>query len=375
MTTDPTRAAEIVVEQAARLISPRSWQARALCLENAERWKDAVGPTQIKLRETYLADADRYVAASIATAKEVLALVQRPTDTARAGEAWPPSEQRWNDDLASIVEALWGASTANLIRAGKLNREEIKAKYALRDVILKYLQPDTPSPVTDETALSGEVDPVERAAIAIANAALERGDEAYQWAVLDEDGRNSYRDDARAALASTPPASAGTVEQAVAAERERCAKIADWVSTACTESSNYDGLLPADVADVIADKIRSTPSPVTDEALTDEVQRLIAIAYAAGCQAVHDNYQEDRDPDFSEAASDYARSIDLAALASTPQPAVAETVERAVEAERERCAKIAENHFADERALGVVNALYMSTSIAAAIRQSARGGE
>ncbi len=60
---------------------------------------------------------------------------------------------------------------------------------------------------------------------------------------------------------------------------------------------------------------RTTPSPVTDETLTDEVQRLIAIAYAAGCQAVHDNYQEDRDPDFSEAASDYARSIDLAALA------------------------------------------------------------
>lgn len=72
----------------------------------------------------------------------------------------------------------------------------------------------TPSPVTDETALSGEEDPVERAAIAIANAALERGDEAYQWAVLDEDGRNSYRDDARAALASTPqPAVAEGVER------------------------------------------------------------------------------------------------------------------------------------------------------------------
>jgi hypothetical protein len=123
----------------------------------------------------------------------------------------------------------------------------------------------------------------------------------------------------------------------------------------------------------------ATPSPVTDETLTDEVQRLIAIAYAAGCQAVHDNYQEDRDPDFSEAASDYARSIDLAALASTPQPAAAETVEQAVAAERDRCAKIADEmreRFGDPNGTKYQQGENdQAIRIAAVIRQSAKGGE
>ncbi|QEH81153.1 hypothetical protein EIK56_24945 [Sphingomonas sp. C8-2] len=122
-----------------------------------------------------------------------------------------------------------------------------------------------------------------------------------------------------------------------------------------------------------------TPSPVTDETLTDEVQRLIAIAYAAGCQAVHDNYQEDRDPDFSEAASDYARSIDLAALASTPQPAAAETVERAVAAERERCAKILDDRAAYfDRTTGHFDredAARSYRASAADVRRGAKGGE
>nr|WP_047169426.1 hypothetical protein [Sphingomonas sp. Y57] len=121
------------------------------------------------------------------------------------------------------------------------------------------------------------------------------------------------------------------------------------------------------------DMARATPSPVTDETLTDEVQRLIAIAYAAGCQAVHDNYQEDRDPDFSEAASDYARSIDHAALASTPQPA-AETVEQAVAVERERCAKIADTLYPEVSGWSAFHKKAART-IAAAIRQSAKGGE
>lgn len=43
----------------------------------------------------------------------------------------------------------------------------------------------------------------------------------------------------------------------------------------------------------------------------DELQRQIASAFEAGCHAVHANYQEDRDPSFSEAASDYARGLDL----------------------------------------------------------------
>ncbi|MFC0305147.1 hypothetical protein [Rhizorhabdus histidinilytica] len=85
-------------------------------------------------------------------------------------------------------------------------------------------------------------------------------------------------------------------------------------------------------------------------------------------------------------AREMARRV-LAALASTPQPASAETVEQAVAAERERCAKIADDiatkfHEAQRR-LGRHHADYSqegrfyttSKCIAAAIRQSAKGGE
>lgn len=44
----------------------------------------------------------------------------------------------------------------------------------------------------------------------------------------------------------------------------------------------------------------------TAEANIDEV---IMAAYEAGAQAVHDNYQEDRDPCFREAARDYVSSL------------------------------------------------------------------
>jgi hypothetical protein len=42
----------------------------------------------------------------------------------------------------------------------------------------------------------------------------------------------------------------------------------------------------------------------------DEMNDAIAKAYIAGATDVHNNYQEDRDPDFAEAAHDYVASID-----------------------------------------------------------------
>lgn len=77
-------------------------------------------------------------------------------------------------------------------------------------------------------------------------------------------------------------------------------------------------------------------------------------------------------------AREMARRV-LAALASTPQPAAAETVERAVAAERERCAVIADemrNRFGSPTGDAYTCGLWdQSVRIAAAIRQSAKGGE
>lgn len=46
------------------------------------------------------------------------------------------------------------------------------------------------------------------------------------------------------------------------------------------------------------------------EVMRDEV----IAAYAAGAQAVHDNYRQDRDPDFGESALDYFAGSDAAAF-------------------------------------------------------------
>lgn len=61
-----------------------------------------------------------------------------------------------------------------------------------------------------------------------------------------------------------------------------------------------------------------TPPPVP--AITrEELVEMLTEAFREGCQAVHDNYQPDPDPDFSEAASDYAASI-LSRLAAGQPP-------------------------------------------------------
>lgn len=76
-------------------------------------------------------------------------------------------------------------------------------------------------------------------------------------------------------------------------------------------------------------------SPVaTPIAITREEE--IAGAFEAGCRAVHDNYQADRDPDFTEATNDYVKSLNLALL--TPSDTRADIVRETVE----RCAEVAE---------------------------------
>jgi hypothetical protein len=76
------------------------------------------------------------------------------------------------------------------------------------------------------------------------------------------------------------------------------------------------------------------PPPVGGLDGEDEVLRFsIEQAYEAGCKAVHENFRPDPDPEFGEAATDYAFSVlpsVLAALAQPPaQPDVRELVEAA----------------------------------------------
>ncbi|WP_209047440.1 hypothetical protein, partial [Rhizorhabdus histidinilytica] len=72
-------------------------------------------------------------------------------------------------------------------------------------------------------------------------------------------------------------------------------------------------------------------------------------------------------------AREMARRV-LAALASTPQPASAETVDRAVAAERERCAMIADTLYPEVSGWSAFHKKAART-IAAAIRQSAKGSD
>jgi hypothetical protein len=111
MTTDPTRAAEIVVR--------------------AEK--------AIALGKATGSDGSRLPSNIYVIAEELLALVQRPTDTVRAGE--------------SIADAIDQTDWSNLSWS---HQSLIKAAASC---IRRFERPATPSPVTDETALSGE--PVE----------------------------------------------------------------------------------------------------------------------------------------------------------------------------------------------------------------------
>jgi hypothetical protein len=59
----------------------------------------------------------------------------------------------------------------------------------------------------------------------------------------------------------------------------------------------------------------SAPSPVgpvTEVVIEpDALVERIRQAYVAGCEAVHENYQPDAEPDFTEASYDYAASLDF----------------------------------------------------------------
>lgn len=57
--------------------------------------------------------------------------------------------------------------------------------------------------------------------------------------------------------------------------------------------------------------IAAIPLVKMREALEEERRDAIIAAYIAGALAVHKNWQEDRDPDFTEAAHDYASDAAL----------------------------------------------------------------
>lgn len=54
--------------------------------------------------------------------------------------SWPPTEAQLNEWLATIVEAWWSAASATYIRSGKLQATDIKAKYALREIIRPWAE-------------------------------------------------------------------------------------------------------------------------------------------------------------------------------------------------------------------------------------------
>ncbi|QTH19743.1 hypothetical protein HRJ34_15345 [Rhizorhabdus wittichii] len=130
MTTDPTRAAEIVVR--------------------AEK--------AIALGKATGSDGSRLPSNIYVIAEELLALVQRPTDTARAraicyrDSLGRTKEARTADEVheawSTITEhsKVWPYAKRFLFRIG------------LTDERGNVVTADTPSPVTDETALSGEVE-------------------------------------------------------------------------------------------------------------------------------------------------------------------------------------------------------------------------
>lgn len=60
-----------------------------------------------------------------------------------------------------------------------------------------------------------------------------------------------------------------------------------------------------------------TPASPTSDDVVEEYQRQLRLAYIAGATDVHNNWQEDRDPCFAEAAYDYVANLD--ALAAQPK--------------------------------------------------------
>lgn len=120
------------------------------------------------------------------------------------------------------------------------------------------------------------------------------------------------------------------------ADREAAASLIAWHNEAAsawvTEGGSDLRFFASDMPDAISQGVwdghefvqafarhraQATPDSEPVEGLADTVMDMLRAAYSAGAMDVHNNWQEDSAPDFGEAADDYARSIDLAALSST----------------------------------------------------------
>ena len=95
-----------------------------------------------------------------------------------------------------------------------------------------------------------------------------------------------------------------------------------------TECHNCNAVVWADTeAEAIAawnTRIQAQQQPAASEPVADEIERLLRLAYQQGAYDVHENWREDRDPDFSEAAYDYVAGVDLTPLYAHPAPVASE---------------------------------------------------
>jgi hypothetical protein len=100
----------------------------------------------------------------------------------------------------------------------------------------------------------------------------------------------------------------------LAAAREQLSK---WICVWCNHITLATGNPDADYAALQAHVLSCEASPLVKAqrelaAARELRQEQVVAAYIAGAQAVHDNWQPDRAPDFTEAAGDYWATIDVA---------------------------------------------------------------
>jgi len=133
--------------------------------------------------------------------------------------------------------------------------------------------------------------------------------------------------DLRAALASHPAASDGegvetfaVVQHAILDPRSYTPR--NWNEVAYEPLSRWQARAVCIAMSALTAKQSPAPEGVEEaiartgrsaaiEQMCDAVHDAMKAAFIAGCEAAHENYQEDRDPDFSEAASDYAANADF----------------------------------------------------------------
>jgi hypothetical protein len=360
MTTDPTRAAEIVVEQRHRDAASR-WLAHNV--------GDSIPLVSLAFDRIPNGKADDHSLVQ-AFARFERDHMQRPTDTARAGEGVPSISddwiaERWPDQDAAEVRRRFDALM------DKIGETPWRGMPRF---------PETMQPVLAWAAML----PTER--IEVLTAALAEVPEHFRdyhyvaekprfgvqrvkmMSVAGDDGHGMGRQ----AIAITPYV--------------KGYNIAPWIAAA---SPGNVGALLAELQRLRA----ATPSPVTDEAaLSTEAVKRVQDCWSAVKREFGQSFRDG-------STSTYPEIIDmdaaLAALASTPQPASAETDARLLDVLRDeswdlRCFSVPTGggdadigwrvigHWMAEpceRVMGEVFHDDPRAAIRAAIRQSAKGGE